>query len=231
MSTTTAPASQYKAKLSCNHVVEVGPEARVGHRVAKCDKCQAKAPNLRTRTRAIKAIREVPTGKLVDGKAVWSGPVATDTGVEHGPFRSLVAEAAQENRIDAVTAARAEHASLTAWVKGGRKGTQPATPHLDALNAQHAAGKPARQARQAGPKRQPRQVAFTINGHVLNAHNQVVSSLAWQATKGLGEDGGRLTTTQLRALLAEQGITEPEARPWSFTLANGKVIGGVALDS
>lgn len=38
--------------------------------------------------------------------------------------------------------ARAEHKAVAAWIAAGRQGTPPATPHLDAMNAAHAAGRP-----------------------------------------------------------------------------------------
>lgn len=41
---------------------------------------------------------------------------------------------------DRVAAAKAEHKALQAWTKDGENPPRPATPNLDALNAEHAAG-------------------------------------------------------------------------------------------
>jgi hypothetical protein len=63
------------------------------------------------------------------------------------PLKSIAQREAEEAArreaaiaaVDRVNAARAEHKLEKAWHAGGEVGPRPATPHLDAINAEYAA--------------------------------------------------------------------------------------------
>ena len=76
---------------------------------------------------------------------------ATDPAWSAGP-------AAATDRAERLGLARAEHQALQAWVRNGKDGARPATPNLDAINDDYAAGGPkatakVRKARAANPRR------------------------------------------------------------------------------
>ena len=49
--------------------------------------------------------------------------------------------------------------------------------------------------------------------------------MAYDLTAGCKADGGKWTTAELRAWLADQGIAHPEVSPWLVTLPNGARLG------
>lgn len=126
--------------------------------------------------------------------------------------------------------AQDEHRAMGAWIKAGRVGDAPVTPNLDAMNAAHRAGKPRTGRKSAtkkatAPKRaRAAGIRFHVGDRAMPDSQNKLSSVAWQATKGLGENGGRLNTTALVALLAANGITDPENAAWSVTLGNDVTI-------
>lgn len=237
MTTTTATVSTVRAlRLTCNHSITgddlfavPADDTRTGAKV-ECPKCPAR----KSGALATRRVREVVTGPATVKTLPAPAPApAPEPQPEPEPARVNGPHTAdehlgQEPQGYDVQAASAEWKALRDWQQAGREGERPSTANLDAMNAAHAAGKPrsGRKARKANQR--PTKVdglQFTRNGRPLNKHNQVLSALAWQSTKGLGADGGRLNAAQLRAMLAEAGITEPEAGPWEHTLANGVTIG------
>jgi hypothetical protein len=55
-----------------------------------------------------------------------------------------------------------------------------------------------------------------------------LARLALQCTSGIVEGKKHISVAELRKLLADGGITDPEHTTWSFTLPNGKTIGAIA---
>lgn len=148
-----------------------------------------------------------------------------------------VVAAASDDRIERMRLAQVEHKAMKAWRKAGAKGTPPSTPNLDAVNAEAATGprkangakKPARRststaATQRAPRAPKAALVFTRDGNPL-PDGRGVSYQAWSCTKGIGGDVARISTGDLLAILAEQGVTDPNAGPWEVTLPNGVTIG------
>lgn len=73
------------------------------------------------------------------------------------------AQAAATNRAERLALAKAEHATLQAWIKDGEKPPRPATPNLDAVNAEHAAGG-------QKPKAPKRERTITASDRTQTAH-------------------------------------------------------------
>lgn len=113
----------------------------------------------------------------------------------------------------------------------------PATPNLDKVNEEYAAGiraadrkrmaqeyeaanRPASGGR--GPKAT---VTFTKDGKAVGTSQQRLSSMAYWYTKGIDGDTPRVSVARFREVLAELGVTEPETTTWAVTLPNGIKIG------
>lgn len=140
---------------------------------------------------------------------------------------------------DRVKAAKAEHKALAASKKAGEP--LPATPNLDALNAEHAPGRP-----KAKKERKPRQrtevkVRFMRGPFVddlrpMPDSQNKLSSVAYYHTRGvkawndLDESLPRCTTETLRAILAHHGVEQPEQQPFEpIMLPNGTWLAAEAL--
>jgi hypothetical protein len=86
---------------------------------------------------------------VAEHKAGPKAPAMTDplTDAEKAQLAKLDAEAAGPELLpdgpERVAAAKAEHKVLQAWIKDGEQPPRPATPNLDAMNADYAAGKTA----------------------------------------------------------------------------------------
>lgn len=115
----------------------------------------------------------------------------------------------------------------------------PATPNLDKVNEEYAAGvraadrkrmaqeyeaanRPASGGR--GPKAT---VTFTKDGKAVGTSQQRLSSMAYWYTKGIDGDSPRVSVARFREVLAELGVTDPETTTWAVTLPNGIKIGAV----
>lgn len=118
--------------------------------------------------------------------------------------------AAAANRTERLALAKAEHATLQAWIKDGEKPPRPATPNLDAVNAEHAAGGP----KAKGTTRAPR---TTAQLPALYAEAKAVQKAA-NDKRGPGE---RVSAEQLAAVAAElrqQGLTQAQALEVAYWL-------------
>lgn len=63
---------------------------------------------------------------------------------------------------------------------------------------------------------------YICAGRVMPDNQNSVSSIAYQYTRGIGgPDVRRLSSTALRAVLADLGVADPKAPPWKATLPNG----------
>ena len=130
-----------------------------------------------------------------------------------------------KTRVARTAAAKAEHKSLAEWDKSDKKAPKPATPNLDAMNADHAAGKKAGAPRKAATPRTVQTVDFYVGERFLKGQNKL-SSLAWYGTKDCGgsSSGGRMSATELKDALAKAKITEPTTTTWKWTAPNGLVL-------
>jgi len=218
MPTTTTHAITTVVRLSCNHTLArakgddfpMSPERCAPGATLDCPKCPARKTGGQP-SRRIKAIEttnvETP---VVEAPAETPEPFAPEG------YDLMVA--------------RDEWKALKAWNEAGQVGDRPSTANLDAMNGAHAAGKP-RTGRKAAtrkattPKRtKAAGLRFHVGDRAMPDSQNKLSSVAWQATKGLGDDGGRVNTTALVALLAAAGISDPENTAWSHTLANDVTI-------
>lgn len=145
-------------------------------------------------------------------------PEAVGTAVQQGaaPFGPVLgqieaaAQAAAANRAERLALAKTEHATLQAWIKDGEKPPRPATPNLDAMNAEHAAGGP----KAKGTTRAPR---TTAQLPALYAEAKAVQKAA-NDKRGPGE---RVSAEQLAAVAAElrqQGLTQAQALEVAYWL-------------
>jgi len=130
-----------RAKLTCNHVIDVeDPTVGLG------DKAECRNPRCAGRTRRIKLL--TPTGPTPADEVqaaearidqAMADAIATPPSVviEATPEPTPAPEAPQAYDV---MAARDEHRAMKAWVDGGSQGDRPDTANLDAMNAAHAGG-------------------------------------------------------------------------------------------
>jgi len=163
-----------------------------------------------------------PPAEVPSGQADETGLIVVAPGDKH----------ALKARQDA---AKEEHAALMAWTKAGSKGDAPATPNYEAIKA-IAANSTSLQKGKGGKAGTTPRVTTDKNlrfGKIADDGtrkgftdvNNRFSDLAWYYTKGLNGDAPRISAKDLRALLAEAGITEPTTTEWTFKLPNGVTIG------
>lgn len=126
-----------------------------------------------------------------------------------------------------VAAASKESKLLREWTRGGEKGERPATPNLDAINngekgatARRASGATAKASTPRAAKPPKGDKLFTIEGAKGPKRN--LSDLAYDATKGLGPKGTRLSIADFRKLLVRLGC-DPDGE-FDVTLDNGKHV-------
>lgn len=129
-------------------------------------------------------------------------------------------------------AAKAEHKALKAWKDGGEQGDRPATPNLEAVQADHDAGKTATQrvngkAKGKGTPRVAQTVRFHHDGRPVSDAQNKISSVAYWYTKHIeSDDSPRMSTAALKAMLIETGIKADEltTTEWEVELPNGIVL-------
>jgi hypothetical protein len=146
----------------------------------------------------------------VDGQGEKTATVTDDAGKPKRPNKAKAA---------------AEKKALDAWMKGGKKGSRPETPNLDAVK-EDAAKPPAAEKRAAksnGSKRRPvaEGIVFYHDGKPMPASQNKLSSVAWSFTKGVVDGKDRLSTTELVDYLKSKGVAEPANSAWSVELPNG----------
>lgn len=153
--TSQPPATvEGRYKLTCNHVVTlVGLPLEPGA-PRPCFKCgDTDAP----KNRKVKAVLSLAPRVAPEPQAA---PAKSDlyAEVKDVPTDNPDATAAV-HPVDRLKLAKAEWKALQAWAKAGRTPPRPATPNLDAVNAEHAAaaaGQP--RARKAAGTRAPKPV-------------------------------------------------------------------------
>lgn len=101
--------------------------------------------------------------------------------------------------------AKAEWKALQAWAKAGEQPPRPATPNLDALNAEYAAGVTAEQRR-----RQPK--GATTTRTTTRTHRDARYTEALTAKKAGGRGAGKaVTDAELDAYVAKVLAADPDA--------------------
>ena len=189
-------------------------------------------PKKSTATARKTTTQKAPATKAT--RTATKAPAARKSPAKKAPAAKATTKAAPTTAIDVVdaktrvartAAAKDEHKALSEWTKNGKKGPQPATPNLDAMNADHAAGKKAGPAKKAATPRTVQTVDFYVGERFLKGQNKL-SSLAWYGTKDCGgsSSGGRMSATEIKAALAKAGITDPTTKPWKWTAPNGLVL-------
>src|SRR4029077_383117 len=126
--------------------------------------------------------------------------------------------------------AKAEFAALSEWKKNGEQGERPATPNLDAMNAEKQSGaKPMSTTNTTKKASRPEagSIRFWHNGKPLADIDNFVSRLAYDDTRGMGVNGGTMKTAELVDLLAAAGITDPNHTTWEYEVQPGRWIGAV----
>ena len=134
-----------------------------------------------------------------DTDPAWAGAqvfAALDEALATGLGTMPAAPQASDDRMERLTLAKAEHQALQAWVAGGKDGERPATPNLDAMNDDYAAG--TRSTRKAG-KGAGRQVA---------PRRAEANAIAAKGKRGAGR---RVTDAELNLHIATVMAEHPEA--------------------
>lgn len=141
--------------------------------------------------------------------------------------------------LERYAAAKREHSALRVWNKQDEtiRGARPATPNLDAMNADVAAGvRPedrlvrsstsstrTPKAKKPAPELPAGSVQFFRNGSPLRGKHNRLSSLAGYC---------KLPIVELRKTLADAGVEQPESSSWEITLTNGtKIAATITSDS
>lgn len=131
---------------------------------------------------------------------------------------------AAESLVERLALAKAEHKILKEWVTKGEKPPRPATPNLDAINEEHAArvqggGRKSKKAAKA--EVQGVTVRFFHDDKPMPNSQNKLSSVAYYFTKGIKRGADRISTEDLRAIIAKAGVANPANTEWELTLANG----------
>lgn len=108
----------------------------------------------------------------------------------------------------------------------------PATPYLEELTRRNAMRTSTTKTStssngSSGRKKTPTDVRFTHDGKLVSETQNKLSSVAWFYTKPLGKGGGRMKVNELKALLVELGVKDPNVAGWSVKLPNGVTLGAV----
>lgn len=134
---------------------------------------------------------------------------------------------AASDRIEQTRLAREEFDELKTWLSGP-EGPRPVTPNLDAVNIRYemvGTRRPSQPRRAKGAPVMP--MNFFKDTQPMPPSKNKLCDLAWHATKNVSHvTPERISTSALRELLAEAGITEPESSAWTLVLSNGVMIGG-----
>lgn len=152
-----------------------------------------------------------PTPRPKSGKRVSGDAIPTVDGI------------ATMTAPDRIKAAKAEHASLREWAANGKKGDKPTTPVLDWLGENPSGSVQRKRAvrKAKGTNGVGRSGVCTVvyfhDGVQQGERYNSLSNLAYYT----GGKGTRLTSGELRTLLAKNGIDSPETTAWEFTAPNG----------
>jgi len=133
-------------------------------------------------------------------------------------------------RVARLDALKHEAELLREWSASGRQGDKPATPLIDEARHEHEL---ITQILLAEPKARAKRAAVAVqffhDGRPLPASQNKLSTVAYDYTKGIKADSPRLTTNELRVLLAERGIDDPNEPGWECMLPNGIVLSTIPL--
>lgn len=187
--------------------------------------------------------RQTEAHPAPSGHAVVDGPPASSRRGPSLPAKATAADllaveaepttvAASTDRVERNRLAKAEWAAVKAWHQAGGTPPRPATPNLDAVEAEakHPAGaKPRPQAASGSRARRTGRPAirFLHDGKRINDHDNRLASLARFYTKGVDGCEDRIKSARLREILAEASIADPDGTEWEHTLSNGRVLAAV----
>lgn len=137
------------------------------------------------------------------------------------------------DRAERLRLAKQEHKTLQAWVKSGEKPPRPATPNLDALEAESNGPRTA-----TGGKPKSKSGKSTKSGDSKRGTNVVIASgmrFFRDGTPYSDRDNGRLSNvaarakisaSELRDVLTKAGVAldAPLSKPFSVTVSSGVKI-------
>lgn len=140
---------------------------------------------------------------------------------------------AATDRAARTNLARDEHRALAAWKRAGSVGDAPATPNLDAINADAATGTRSTTTKERKPVTPKVEIHYFRNGKAMPASQDKLSSVAFQSTRGimgghglgrLDPESKRISVTDFTALLAKAGIAAPATASFDAVLPNGQMV-------
>lgn len=185
-------------------------------------------PNVAAETERVESSDddESPTGEAT----IPEPPDGDDDDDEMSAAELLDGEQTAAMILERYRLAKAEHVILRSWDGNGER---PATPNLDALNADHAAGVRAedrivktsttsssreRRPAKPAPVLAAGEIQFMRNGKPLRGKHNRFSSLAGYC---------KIPVADLVSQLVAAGVAEPKTSSWSHVLSDGTKIAAV----
>lgn len=130
---------------------------------------------------------------------------------------------ASGGRGDVVMQARTEQQAVVAARQAHKP--KPPTPAIDAVNEAHATGVNGKKSKGERTPRPPKvEAQLFVNGRPMPASQNKLSSVAYQATRGVGGDVRRISTGDLVKLLGTLGIEDATATSFDVQLPNGVLV-------
>jgi hypothetical protein len=164
---TTVTIQRVKAKLSCNHTVDVASGQPIGAQV-DCEKCPAKkggdAPTRRIKRFVGEATAQPEPTPAVEVEAAEDRIAELVEQARSAPEAPEAPEAevislhggavqAPATDVESYSAAKVEWEALKAWRANGQQGPKPETPNLDATNEAYDSGAPRKAKKAKGATR------------------------------------------------------------------------------
>lgn len=173
--------------------------------------------------------RKSLTRKIVKATNETSGILPTSADVSE----ALDVPAAASDRSERLKLAKSEHAMLKAWIADGEKPPRPATPNLDAINAEHASAARKPNGAKAAPKSKRSSSTSATRG--ANAVPAEGFRFYRNGKRYTDRDNGRLSNiaarakisaTELRDVLAQAGVKldGPLSKSFKVSVSSGDVI-------
>jgi hypothetical protein len=132
---------------------------------------------------SVEQLRQLVAGHKATGTAA---PLAAEGAAGHlDVMVKVLAPAAAEDKVDRLNLAKSEHKLLQAWIKDGSKPPRPATPNLDALEAEANGTKPKAARKATGGGR---------TANLSERHRKGIEAKRAAATSGAKRGPGRKVT-------------------------------------
>lgn len=194
--------SKKQPQTSATHVRKGGASKRAANQRAKTNANADKVTAINERAAREAAEREAALARIESAKP--NAPKPSDDPVIR---LKLIKE---------------EQAALKAWQAGGEKGARPATPNFDVVVAGVAKPNGARKSASKSSDRQPR---VTVTVEFFTGHSNLAANNGRHNRLSAIAARNKMSIVDLRKLLADANITDPETTRWTLTLPNGNVVG------